>query len=56
MRRRTTATLSLLTAALGVVLIVRTATVAGDAGLAFGYLFGAALLLAGLLRLYVSTR
>lgn len=43
----------MLTLALGVIILVRTAALGGD-GLAYGYLLGGLLVVAGALRLYVS--
>ena len=51
-RRRATMVLSALVVAVGVAVVVETAIVGGGAG----YLVGGAILLAGLARLYVSTR
>ena len=44
-----------LTLVLGVGVLVRTATLGGS-GLAYGYLFGTLLVLAGAFRLYLSAR
>jgi hypothetical protein len=41
--------------ALGVAILVRTVVLGGH-GLAYGFMFGSLLILAGLLRLYLSTR
>ena len=46
---------AVLMVALGVGVLIRTAALGGS-GLAYGYLFGALLLFAGLLRLYLSRR
>jgi len=47
--------LALLTVALGVAVLIRTAALGGD-GLAYGYLFGGLLVFAGALRLYLSAK
>jgi hypothetical protein len=47
--------LALLLVALGVGVLIRTAALGGS-GLAYGYLFGALLVFAGVLRLYLSAR
>jgi uncharacterized membrane protein HdeD (DUF308 family) len=51
-RRRTTLVLSGLLAALGLVLLVETAFAGGG----IGYLFGALMVVAGVGRMYVSSR
>jgi len=51
-RARATAVLSLLLVAVGVAVLVETAVVGGGAG----YLLGGLIVLAGTLRLYLSTR
>lgn len=47
--------LAVLLVALGVAMVVQTA-IHGGSGLAYGYVFGPLLVLAGALRLYVSRR
>jgi hypothetical protein len=46
---------AVLMVALGVGVLIRTAALGGS-GLAYGYLFGALLVFAGVLRLYLSAR
>lgn len=53
-RKATTAVLAVVTAGLGVALVVRTAAAGGGGGL--GYLVGALFVLAGAARLYMATR
>jgi hypothetical protein len=53
--RNATRAVSLLLIVLGALMLVVTAA-AGGSGLAVGYLFGAGLLLAGALRLYLLSR
>jgi len=55
MRVTATRSLSVVMVALGAVLLIVTA-VAGGSGLAVGYIFGAGLLVAGALRLYLLSR
>ncbi|MFN2471093.1 MAG: hypothetical protein ABR583_08910 [Gaiellaceae bacterium] len=52
--RRATIVLSVLLVALGVAVVVRTALAGAGAEPAFGYVFGAALALAGAARLYLA--
>ena len=55
MRIRATKALSIVLVVLGAVLLVVTAA-AGGSGFAVGYVFGAGLLVAGALRLYLLSR
>ena len=55
MRKHATTAMSVVLVVLGALMLVRTA-VAGGSGLAVGYVFGAGLLLAGALRLYLLSR
>lgn len=47
--------LAVLMVALGVAILIRTVSLGGS-GLAYGYLFGALLVFAGVLRLYLSAK
>jgi hypothetical protein len=55
MRNRSTKALSIVLVVLGALLLIRTAA-AGGSGFALGYVFGAGLLVAGVLRLYLLSR